>query len=67
MTFDDFVKGTTAYYAENRDEMRFGQAFFNYLYQVRPDIADFLRGTSIDPFHKKYVTIDVWRFVHSQW
>lgn len=28
-----------------------GQVFFNELYRARPDIADAIRGTRLDPFH----------------
>ena len=37
-------------------EWRKGQAYFNYLYQLHPDVADEIRGTEYDPFyadHKK--------------
>lgn len=40
---------------------RIGQAVFNHLYSVRPDIADKIRGTNFDPFpfddekHPRYI------------
>lgn len=30
---------------------RKGQAYFNYLYQLHPDVADKIRGTEFDPFY----------------
>ena len=30
---------------------RKGQAYFNYLYQLHPDVADEIRGTEYDPFY----------------
>ena len=31
--------------------LRYGQTFFNLLHAERPDLADELRGSEIDPFH----------------
>lgn len=38
--------------AANRDQsvLRYGQAWFNALHDVRPDLADQIRGTDVDPF-----------------
>ena len=33
------------------EQQRIGQALFNGLYAVRPDIADAIRGSDTDPFH----------------
>lgn len=30
---------------------RFGQAVFNHLAEVRPDLSEAIRGTDKDPFH----------------
>ena len=30
---------------------RSGQAYFNTLYQFRPDLSEKIRGTRLDPFH----------------
>lgn len=30
---------------------RRGQYAFNYLYEIRPDVADQIRGSLLDPFH----------------
>lgn len=32
---------------------RYGQALFNALLDVRPDLAEEIRGTPLDPFNKK--------------
>lgn len=32
-------------------EQRYGQALFNQLAEHRPDLAEQVRGTSIDPFY----------------
>jgi len=34
-------------------EWRLGQTMFNTLYKSHPNIADLIRGTTLDPFYKK--------------
>lgn len=31
--------------------LRYGQAFYNLLHTERPDLADLVRGTALDPFY----------------
>mgnify|MGYP003645749907 CR=1 FL=1 len=33
---------------------RIGQALFNHLYQVKPELAEKVRGTDMDPFYVEY-------------
>ena len=33
-------------------EYRKGQAYFNYLYDDNPQLANEIRGTNLDPFHR---------------
>lgn len=37
---------------EAHPSWRAGQAFFNVLHEIRPDIANDIRGTAFDPFHR---------------
>lgn len=67
MTYTDFLIKTTNYYGANRHDLRFGQAVYNALDVVRPDIATKLRGTRLDPFHKEAVSDEVWQFIKSNW
>lgn len=32
-------------------DQRLGQAAFNFLYEIRPDLADAVRATEFDPFY----------------
>jgi hypothetical protein len=34
-------------------DWRAGQAYFNALYTILPDVAEEIRGTPLDPFHRK--------------
>lgn len=36
-------------------DLRLGQVYFNMLREVRPDIAEAIRGTLRDPFHKENI------------
>ena len=42
---------------------RYGQTYFNLLYEFRPEIADQIRGTNLDPFYKETVAHGVHEFV----
>ena len=67
MTYADFIIASTQHYGENRRDLRFGQAVFNVLATVRPDIAEELRGSKLDPFYKESVSDEVWSFIKSKW
>ena len=34
---------------------RFGQTYFNLLWEMRPEVADKIRATALDPFYKDHV------------
>jgi len=52
MTFEEFEQEyLTNILNKKPDFIRKGQALFNYLYDVHPNLADEIRGTIIDPFH----------------
>jgi hypothetical protein len=44
--FEHFLK-----YKDAHPEQRYGQALFNALYEVAPDLANEIRATARDPFH----------------
>lgn len=54
-----------------RMKWRYGQALFNALAYDRPEIAEALRGTVIDPFHittEDSPTISkAWQFIKERW
>lgn len=67
MTYIDFVLSATTYYEKNKADYRFGQAVYNKLNEVRPDIASKLVGTDLDPYYKRAVVDQVWEFIHKNW
>lgn len=52
---------------EQPGEWRIGQVYFNTLLKVRPDIAEEMRGSLVDPFFKHRVTEVVKMFVWEKW
>ena len=47
--------------------VRYGQLFFNVLYERHPRLADDIRATTLDPFHKDAVESEVWEYCHQKW
>jgi len=54
MTKEDLekVKDLQQEYLFLYPKWRYGQAFFNALYELFPNIADSIRGSNIDPFYR---------------
>jgi hypothetical protein len=50
---------------------RYGQAMFNHLVEVRPDLSEQVRATSMDPFHVRTLSDPRWdrfvAFIESNW
>ena len=50
-----------------KDHQRRGQATFNSVYQLRPDLADAVRTTKNDPFYRDERLRDFWQEVARLW
>jgi hypothetical protein len=65
---DEYFKKWNEYYIRLAPKgMRIGQAAFNVLVDVRPDLADRVRGSfQLDPFHKdaNLPALLEWIFLH---
>ena len=46
---------------------RFGQFFFNFLHDLNPQIANSVRGTKLDPFHRDEVSDECHEFLRKEW
>jgi hypothetical protein len=50
---------------------RYGQAMFNHLSEVRPELAEAVRGTEMDPFHVQRINDPRWdkfvEFIEMYW
>lgn len=67
MRYDEFIASANRYYSDNATDFRYGQAVYNHLARVRPDIAGQLLGTPLDPFHRNEVAEAVWEFIAVRW
>lgn len=50
MSFMQYINTTSNAFHANKD-WRIGQAYFNTLVEARPDLAEKVRGTNLDPFY----------------
>lgn len=51
MTYDEWCDYAWVYW-KARPEQREGQAYFNALYMVRPELANSVRAGYLDPFYR---------------
>ena len=69
-SFNDFLADASIVYEKLKGDgfnLRYGQVYFNLLHEHRPDIAEILRGSLMDPFYKEEVKTETHRFVESKW
>jgi|APSaa5957512535_1039671.scaffolds.fasta_scaffold02798_11 hypothetical protein len=66
-TFTEFMSKFNGYHSTKVTRWREGQKFFNLLNEMNPKLANGIRGTSMDPFHRDEVGDEVWEFVGENW
>lgn len=66
-TFGDFVSAVAKYRGECPKDWRTGQAAFNLLSRVRPEIAFLVQGSEFDPFQDDARLSDFYDFVMRHW
>jgi hypothetical protein len=70
ISFNDFLADASIQYnklSREDNSIRYGQVYFNLLKDSRPDIAEKLRGSVLDPFHRNQVSTEVHAFVEYLW
>jgi hypothetical protein len=69
ISFDTFLSSVLAEYQHQPDPkvLRLGQIFFNRLAEIRPQIANELRGSAFDTYHRENVPAVVSDFVRERW
>lgn len=80
MTYDEFLADTMrvdatyeefemacSMYARAHLNQRAGQVYYNVLHDIRPDLADAIVGTLIDPFYKDEVDEQIRKFIRENW
>lgn len=48
-------------------QLRLGQLYFNMLCEIKPDIAEKLRGSLRDPFYKEHIADATEQMVSEMW
>lgn len=69
-SFNDFLADASIVYEKLKGDgfnLRYGQVYFNLLFQHRPDISEKMRGTELDPFHFEMVKSETHRLVEKMW
>lgn len=67
ISYEEFLERVHKYHHQFKDTWRFGQTYFSVLSSLRSDIAEDIRGTLHDPFHKDKVSEGTENFVKSRW
>lgn len=68
--FNDFMAALNLWFSRQAPgDWRYGQALFNALAMHRPDIAERLRGTRLDPFYREMSEIkqETWDRIAELW
>ena len=66
INYDKFLQLVEKYQKSVKD-WRYGQAYFNILSSVRPELAELIRGSMYDPFHKDEVSDQIHTYIKSKW
>jgi hypothetical protein len=66
VTFQQYLTEVSVMLARH-PEYRYGQACFNTLHNVRPDISERLRSTSVDPFYDDQIAGEFLLAVYDLW
>jgi hypothetical protein len=69
MTFDQFIDHVDTLYQTQAisGDLRIGQIFFNELLVIKPEVAEKIRGSMLDPFFKHRITQVTQDFVRANW
>ena len=65
MTLNQYLMAANAAYLDN--PWRIGQAYFNVLDEVRPDLANSIRGTVHDPFYRDAILPHFLAIIAGEW
>lgn len=68
--YEEFLRFVAGEYTQLSTEdasIRYGQVYFNMLWEFRPNIANKIRATKFDPFHKHEVSPETHLFVGDEW
>lgn len=66
----NYFKKSKEYHREHETKgIRYGQALYNVLSEIRPDLSGFIAGTTLDPFYKnEFEELQpFFTWIHNQW
>jgi hypothetical protein len=69
-SYDEFLVFVAGEYKNALQEdaaCRYGQAYFNVLWNLRPAIANVIRATKYDPFHLNEVHPETHAYIEQLW
>lgn len=61
--FDQLLDDLAVTVSKRPKGIRKGQAWFNRLYELRPDLADSIRGGPLDPFYDDKLLKNAWAWL----
>lgn len=72
LSYEEFIMKVSDIHGQIRENdpyVRYGQSLFNTLSHHRPEIAEQLRGTPLDPFHKtgEQISLETYEFIKNLW
>lgn len=66
-SFANYVNKAHVFFLQNRKTLRRGQCYFNTLVEVKPELAECIRGTDLDPFYHEHRFERFFSYVHDNW
>jgi hypothetical protein len=67
MTYQEYLSRALDRRVLRCPEERSGQAHFNVLYEMRPDLSERIRATTLDPFYNDGLLPDFLVWVRDNW
>lgn len=67
VSYEEFMERVEKYFMQFKPSWRYGQAYFNVLSNVRSDVAETLRSSMHDPFHRDEVPEETHKYVKALW
>jgi hypothetical protein len=66
ITYDEFVERVGKYHVV-MTKWRYGQTYFSVLSSVKPALAELIRSTIYDPFHKEDIPKETEKLLRDKW
>lgn len=66
ISYGDFTSAVRNRFVSHPNERR-GQATFNTLFATRPDLAEKVRATNLDPFYDDSKLHEFYNFIEENW